>query len=295
MAGDLGAARTFVATHARVIERRRLSALLGESIGSDGVVAALDSYRNADRGYGWALEPDHRSASGQPVAAMHALEALADVRDVMSDRPVAICDWLAEHALSDGGVPFGLPCSDTAGSAPHWTGANPSESSLQMTTQLAAQAHRLARLRADVAKHPWLAAASDYCLATLERGLELGPYELMFAMRFVDAASARGDRRADALLSDLVARVRTDGPTPVPGGAEGEVLHVLDFTPYADAPSRAAFDPTAIGSDLRRLASLQQADGGWVVDYTAFSPAAVLEWRGYATVQAVGVLRGIGL
>jgi hypothetical protein len=34
----------------------------------------------------------------------------------------------------------------------------------------------------------------------------------------------------------------------------------------------------------------RQDDGGWPVDFESYSPAAALEWRGYATVQAVSIL-----
>src|SRR4051812_14234313 len=103
---DLGAAASFITTHARLLDRRRLDLLLGEG-SPDDVLAALDAYRNTDGGYGWALEPDSRSATSQPVAAMHALEVLAEVQDTKSRRPVEVCDWLAGHTLPDGGVPFG--------------------------------------------------------------------------------------------------------------------------------------------------------------------------------------------
>lgn len=132
---DLNAAISFVQTHGRVLDRRRLGLLLGDGSPGD-VLAALDAYRNPDGGYGWALEPDQRSATSQPVAAMHALEVLADIRDTKSRRPVELCEWLSGHTLPDGGVPFGLPCSDTAGSAPHWVEADATVSSLQMTAQL---------------------------------------------------------------------------------------------------------------------------------------------------------------
>lgn len=69
---DLGASVSFVATHARVIERRRLH-LLVDGGSPAGVLAALDAYRNPDGGYGWGLEPDQRSSTSQPVAAMHRL------------------------------------------------------------------------------------------------------------------------------------------------------------------------------------------------------------------------------
>ncbi|WP_249998150.1 hypothetical protein [Actinoplanes sp. M2I2] len=289
MAPDLDAAISFLTTHARPLERRRLRHLLGAASAGD-VLVALDAHRNDDGGYGWALEPDLRSATSQPVAAMHALEVLAEVRDTKSDRAPELLDWLAGHALPDGGVPFALPYQDTEGSAPHWRAVDATESSLQMTTQLAAQAHRLARHRTDLAEHPWLRAATAYCLDTIEQSETPSVYEVMFTMHFLDAV-APVSPRAQAALGDFVRHVRMDGPTPVPEGVEGEVLYPLDFTPDPDSPSRALFDAEAVTADLRRLAAQQQADGGWTVTFAAHSPAAALEWRGYATVQAIKVLR----
>lgn len=293
MAMNLDAAVSFVATHARVLERRRLHHLLGEGA-PEGVLAALDAYRNPDGGYGWALEPDQRSATSQPVAAMHALEVLAEIRDTTSQRPVEVCDWIAGHSLPDGGVPMGLPFSDTAGIAPPWMSPDATVSSLQMTAQLAAQAHRLARYRSDIAGHPWLVAATSYCLDVIDRMVEApNTYELLFAMRFLDAV---GDHVPEArpLIDRLIRHVNSDGPTPVTG-TEGEVMYLLDFTPYADAPSRASFTKDAVAADLDRLAGRQQPDGGWTVTFPPYSPASALEWRGYATVQAIAVLRGAGL
>ncbi|MFC7533141.1 hypothetical protein [Actinoplanes sp. GCM10030250] len=280
---DLGGAVSFVATHARVLDRRRLHYLLGEE-SPEAVAGALDAYRNADGGYGWALEPDLRSVTSQPVAAMHALEVFAEVGDV-GGRAVRLADWLTACSLADGGVPFSLPFADTGGSAPHWTGADATVSSLQMTTQLAGHAHR-----AGLAGHPWLTGATEYCLTTLEAMTETpSAYELMFSMRFLDAV-AGDDPRAAGLLDRFAGFVRLDGPTEV-AGTDGEVLYPLDFTPERGAPSRAVFSGDAVEADLRRLAGQQQPDGGWAVNFPAYSAAAAVEWRGYATVQAVTVLR----
>lgn len=291
---DLNAAVSFVATHARTLEWRRLHHLLGEASPAD-VLAALDAYRNPDGGYGWALEPDLRSVTSQPVAAMHALEVLAEIRDTESQRVPQLFDWLADHTLADGGIPFTLPYSDTAGSAAHWIGADATVSSLQMTSQLAAQAHRLARHRAEIAAHPWLATATSYCLNAIEQLVDEPPaHELMFVMHFLDAVVPRVPE-ARPLLDRVARFVRVDGPTPVAGGAEDEVLYPLDFTPYPDTPSRAMFDKEAVATDLNRLAGQQQSDGGWAITFATSSPAAALEWRGYATVQAVAVLRSTPL
>jgi hypothetical protein len=50
-----------------------------------------------------------------------------------------------------------------------------------------------------------------------------------------------------------------------------------------------------IDADLERLAGLQQRDGGWTVDFEPASAAAALEWRGYATVQAIAILKRNGV
>jgi hypothetical protein len=132
-------------------------------------------------------------------------------------------------------------------------------------------------------------------LSTIDETLQQPhAYELMFALRFLDAV-ADSDSRAQPLIGRLSKLVRTHGPTPVHGGADDEVLHLLDFTPYADGPLRAAFPADAVAADMSRLAAQQQADGGWTVDYTVCSPAALLEWRGYATFQSLRILRGGGL
>jgi hypothetical protein len=72
-------------------------------------------------------------------------------------------------------------------------------------------------------------------------------------------------------------------------------MRPLDFAPTPGGPARALFSPGVVEADLQRLAAAQQADGGWRVDFTSYSPAAALEWRGHATVGALLQLRADGL
>src|SRR5918998_3695048 len=153
---DVHAAASFMAMHGRVLDRRRLQLLVGEANPGD-VLAALDAYRNPDGGYAWGLEPDLRSAENQPAAAMHALEVLAEAAPSTTPRAVELCDWLQRHTLADGGLPFALPVGDPAGCAPFWVQAGPRTSSLQMTAQVAANAHLLGHHQPDIAAHRWLA------------------------------------------------------------------------------------------------------------------------------------------
>ena len=73
----LSAATAFMATHARILDRRRFDVLVGDGA-PEAVLAAVDGYRNPDGGYGWGLEPDLRSPESQPGGALHAFEAFVE-------------------------------------------------------------------------------------------------------------------------------------------------------------------------------------------------------------------------
>ncbi|REE97441.1 hypothetical protein [Thermomonospora umbrina] len=291
---DLAAADAFMATHARVLDRRRHELLMGRA-GPDAVLAALDAYRNPDGGYGWGLEPDLRSPESQTGAALHAFEVLEEIAPATASQALALCDWLESVTLPDGGLPFALPLTTTAGSGPWWQGADPTASSLQITSVSAAAALRVAVHDPAVAAHPWLTLAIDHCLTAIE-ALDEAPfaYVLAFAVRFLDAVHDLRPEVAEMLLRRLGEYIPADGRVHVEGGTEEEALHPLDFAPRPGRPARELFGPEVISADLDRLEALQQGDGGWTVDYLKISPAGSLDWRGYASVQALDVLRRNG-
>jgi hypothetical protein len=293
MSVDLSAAADFLAGSARVLDRRRFEVLFD---GGDpaAVLAAVDGYRNRDGGYGWGLEPDLRSRTSQPGGALHAFEAFADLVPVRSARAAELCDWLASVSLPDRGLPFALPVPDPAACAPFWAGADATDSSLQITAVVAAAAHRVGAGDAVVADHPWLTRATDYCVAAVR---DLGPEPqamvLAFAAQLLDAASPSTPSAADAIEA-LRPHVPADGLLHVAGGADDEFMRPLDFAPFPGGPARSLFGPGVVEAELERLAAEQQPDGGWRVDFDSYSPAATLEWRGHATVNALVVLRANG-
>jgi hypothetical protein len=290
MSDLLIAARSFMAGHARVLDRRRFE-LLFDGGDAEPVLAALNAYRNPDGGYGHGLEPDLRAPQSQPAAALHAFEVFADVAPVTAPEAEALCDWLDAVALPDGGLPFALPIEDASGCAPFWAQADPRAFSLQITAIVAAHANRVAAHDPGVAGHPWLARATSCCLAAID-ALEAAPaaYELAFAVRFLDAVHDR-DGAAPALLARLGEYVPSDGRLRVVGGLADEALRPVDLAPEPGRPARTLLDGAAVAADLERLAAEQHEDGGWSVDFQSYSPAAALEWRGYATVRALSVLR----
>ena len=291
---DLAAATAFMATHARLLDRRRLELLTGRADAAD-VLAALEGYANADGGYGWGIEPDLRSPESQPAGALHALEVFAEVGPVTSPGAIAVCDWLDSVTLADGGLPFALPVTDPAGCAPFWAEADSEHSSLHITSAVSSMAYRVARHDADLAAHPWLARATDYCLDAIDR-LDREPHaiELLYVLHFLDAILDAYPEREPLLHRIVADHLPSDGSMLVAGGLEDERLLPLDFSPFPDRPLRALIDATAVAADLARWETSQQNDGGWRVDFASSSPIAELEWRGYATVRAITLLRTNG-
>ncbi len=292
MSIDLDAAAAFMTSHARLLDRRRFGVRF-EGAEPGGALAALDAYRNPDGGYG-ALEPDLRAPESQPVGGMHAFEVFEDVAPATSPRAAELCDWLDAASLPDGGLPFALPIADATATAPFWAQADPDTSSLHITTAVAAIAHRVARHDPAVAEHPWLARVTGYCLGTLAgRDTPESTLELLYALGFLDAV-ADDEPAAAPLIERLTAVIPPSGVLPVEGGVEDEAIRPLDFAPFPDRPARRRLAPDVVAADLDRLAAGQRADGGWDVDFVAYSPAAALDWRGYATIRSLTILQANG-
>lgn len=290
MSIDLNKAADFMATNARLLDRRRFDFLFDGGGDFEAVIAALDAYRNPDGGYGWGLEPDLRSPESQPAAAAHAFEVLAEIGG--HPHAVELCDWLESVALSDGGLPFALPATAAAGNAPWWETADKSVSSLQITAFTLVAARQVAEVDPGVAEHPWLERATEYCIGAVG-GMEGKPshaYILAFAIRAMDALRDVHPQ-APELLDWLGGHVPDDGRVRVEGGTEDEYLSPLDYAAVPGCPPRGLFSPEVVAADLARLESGQQVDGGWTVEYAKISPAGALEWRGYETVRVLSALR----
>lgn len=292
---DLQAARAFVASNARALDRRRFAALVDPSaVARRAVVDAVGAYRNPDGGYGWGLEPDLRAPESQPAGALHALEAFAGCGAECSSHVASLLDWLSSVSLPGGALPFALPIADASACAPFWVGADSGAPSLQITAAVAAQAHRVARAVPEVRDHPWLVGATRYCFDAVDViDGEPFAYVLSFALQLLDAASDV-EPSAPELLARVARFVPDDGRVAVAGGSDGEELHLLDYAWDAKGPVQGLFGEDAVQRDLDRLEAAQLADGGWAVDFANYSPAAALEWRGHATVRAIATLRTNG-
>ncbi len=116
---DLDLAHHFLAAHGRVLDLRRFERLF---LGGDAapVRAAVAAYRNADGGFGQALEPDGRTPHSQPAATEQALKIL-DQADAWDDELAAgACDQLQATAPPEGGAVFVAPSVEGWPHAPWW-------------------------------------------------------------------------------------------------------------------------------------------------------------------------------
>jgi hypothetical protein len=278
---DVDSAARFVATHARLLDRRRFAHLTGKGSAA-AVLRALGAYRNDDGGIG-QLEPDIRTPASEPACVLNALAIMHEAGATDLSLAAGALDWLQGITVDDGGVPFMLPAAADWPHAPFFQPREAAGSSLLMTAGIAAAAHRLGL------EHPWLDRATEHCWERVGEARTGGAYTLRSAVDFLDAVPDR--ERAESQLDALAGHFPADGVLAVQGGAEGEVLRPLDFAPWPDHAARRFFSDAVIERELDRLAAGQQGDGGWTFSFTAWNPAVAWEWRGAVTVEAIRILR----
>lgn len=282
---DLDAAEQFLAANARVLERRRFARLFRG--GAPGPVRdALAAYRNADGGFGHALEPDGRCPGSQPLAIDFTLQVMLETGTWDSGLAAGACDWLAGHAPAEGGAVGVDPSIEGWPHAPWWVPEEGAPASLITTGLLAGSLH------AGGVSHPWLDRATELLWERIPALGKTGPYDMRGLLWFLEQVPDA--ERARAAVARLGSMILDQGLVALEPGAPGEVHTPLDFAPRPGSPARAVFSQSLIGAHLDHLAAAQQPDGGWTFNWLAWSPAAEREWRGHCTVMALTLLRDNG-
>jgi hypothetical protein len=287
-APDFDAAATFIAVHARVVDRRRFQRMFGG--GPAGPVRdAVAAYRNDDGGFGQALEPDCRAPGSQPPAVEMALR-LMDEADAWDDALVrGACDWLASVAPAEGGAAFVEGGPQALGDWPHapwWVPEAGHPASLTPTGLISATLHKRGF------SHPWLDRATEVMWTRIGTLTEPGPYDLFGVLGFLQHVPDR-DRAREAFgrVGPLILERNLVALDPE---APGEVHSPLAFAPEPESLARRLFDDATIKAHLDHLAHAQRQDGGWTFNWPAWSPGAERDWRGFLTVDALRILRANG-
>ncbi|MCI2416275.1 hypothetical protein MOQ72_02475 [Saccharopolyspora sp. K220] len=289
----VAAAEQFVWLTARVLEQRLFEFLFADG-GAEGVLAALDAYRCADGGYGYALEPDARGPISQPLQTYTALATLDGVGECGGATVTRICDYLMSITRPDGGVAGGDPRLRDYPHAPWMPIAEEPEGQLLTTSLLAGLLHK------NRIEHPWLAGATEFCWERIDRLTETHPYEAHAAVSFLDHVPDRD--RAGAVAERLGKIVREqrlvllDPQHPEqarlsPGYAPGELHGVWDYAAEPTSLARPWFSDDEMSRGLDHLADMQEADGGWPIRWRHWAPGTRLESRPRVAIGALLTLR----
>ena len=284
---DLAAAENFLAASGRVLDQRRFELLQHGGDGS-AVLAAVTAYRNADGGFGHAIEPDCRCPDSQPAAVEMALRILDEADAWDSGLVQGACDWLALHAAAGGGATFVEAGLESWPHAPWWVPVDGRPASPIQTGMIAATLHTRAVV------HPWLDRATEVMWELIAGLSEAGPYDLLGVTQFLDHVPDRERARqafeqiTPALLDGKLVELDPDAL------GEAEKHGPLEFAPRPDSLGRQLFDAATMDAHLDHLARSQREDGGWMFNWPSWSPAAEADWRGYLTVDALRLLRANG-
>ncbi|GAB3651282.1 hypothetical protein [Glycomyces tarimensis] len=278
------AAERYMMLHARLIDRLRFAHRFGAGA-SEPVLHVVRGYQNPDGGFGNAIEPDLRGRGGQPQGVETAFWALDQI-DAFDDPSVrAACDWLQAHTTEDGGVPWVLPSVRETERAPWWQPqGEPAPASLNPTAPIAGLLH------AHGVEHPWLERATAFCWDAIGAITELGAYDTMCILAFLervpdrDRAEAAFTRLGDALL----ATVALDPDAP------GHVHSPIDIAPRPESMARRLFGDADIDRHLDAAVDAQQDDGGWAPNFEMWTPAVAHEWGGHLTLARLATLQAYG-
>ncbi|MET9255325.1 hypothetical protein [Streptomyces sp. NPDC003717] len=282
----LARAEHFVWHTARVLEQR-LFAHRFRGGGAEAVLTALDAYRNADGGYGHALDPALRGPASRPAHAARALRVLDAVGCCGGQRVERLCGCLATASAADGALP--------AADGPRG--------------DLLATAPVVGLLHGNEVWHAWLFRATDFCWQAIDALTAPGAAEVRAALVFLDRVPDR--TRAEEAAARLGRLVRESHLAAVPG-PDDAVPGPYDTDArarrgaclphcYAPAPrslARAWFSDAEMARSLDRLAAAQEEDGGWPLDHPHEATSAARTWtveaRPEVTIEALGTLRAYG-
>ncbi|MFC4099044.1 hypothetical protein [Paenibacillus xanthanilyticus] len=279
-------ARTFLLTHARLLERRLFEVRFegGQPASVGHVVRA---YQNADGGLGHALEPDIRCSESQPLFTSFGLGAMEEAGCRDAALALSVCDYLQSIADESGLVPlFFASALQAPTAANHWQHVTPIPG-LNPTADLCGLLHNQG------IEHEWLTRATETCFRMI---MEEPPQEAHALLCAAKLAAYIPDQERAANLMDAISlalpRARFFKADAL---SDSYGLTPLHFARQPDSLCRRLFAQSQIDQHLEVLANQQLPDGGWPIDWEAPGPASELEWRGVTTLEAISRLSAYGV
>ncbi len=268
-------AAKFFTDHGRDIDRERFRYHFGGGM-QEGFLAILGRYQNADGGFGHGLEPDISAPVSNPFATELALLYCIQA-GVPNDVPLLrrAVEYLETTQEEDGSWRFSPEVygSDLAPWFAGWTwpNMNPTCTTAGLLRQLGLGSERLhARAGQFFVQH------SRHADLLSDEFYTVRPYAYYFE---ADGGGGDADLYRAGLLWWLIRQHETSN---VADGA-----HFFEYARRPDLAVARHIPKEIVDTELARLASEQQADGGWSSPYGD-------HWRGAITVQSLLVLQAYG-
>lgn len=285
MSEVLSAARVFLLTNARLLERRLFEVLL-EGAAPVSVGHTIRVYQNADGGLGHALEPDIRCPESQPLFISYGLEAMQEAGCRDAELAASFCGFLASVADQDGLVPLFLETAFQSPIAGHWINST-------LTPGLNPTAAICGRLHDQGVQHDWLSLATETCYRMMIENPPLEAHTLCCAAALAEHIP---DRAKAMNLLDMIAAALPRAQFFIPDAPVNTYgLTPLHFAPKPDSFCRPLFTQSQLDGHLEALLKQQLLDGGWPISWEPPGMASELEWRGRLTLEAVCRLSAYGV
>jgi hypothetical protein len=271
----IDSAAKFFTEHGRDIDRERFQYHFGGGT-QEGFLETLGRYQNEDGGFGHGLEPDISAPVSNPFATELALLYCIQA-GVPNDVPLLrrVAEYLDATQEEDGSWRFS-PAVYEAELAPWfagwtWPNMNPTCTTAGLLRQLGLGSERLharvGQFFAQHARHADLLRDEFYAVR---------PYTYYFE---ADGGEGDAELYRAGLLWWLIRQHET--------GKSEDAGHFFEYARRPDLPSARHIPKLIVDAELDRLASEQQADGGWPSPYAD-------HWRSAATIQSLLVLQAYG-
>ncbi len=277
-------AASFIESHGRALERAQFAYAFADGSAAD-VHEALAPYRNADGGFGNALEPDVRTELSYPLAVHFAASALRKVGLKADASWSSICDHLASCATSDGALAYVPKEALESPHAAHWASPFGWEPSLHATAGVIAGLHALEL------KHPWLTQATEWCLNAIEAGPKWSGHTMQHTLDLLEHApsSPRVEEAWENVTAQLFDNDYVYMDTPVVSYG----VTPIQFAPSPDCRLAKYFENDVLERHIDDLERRQNEDGGWPISWEP-PEGGEPEWRSILTLDSLLTLRAYG-
>jgi hypothetical protein len=282
---NLEHANRFIWENARLLERAIFELHFNDGE-AERLLAILKTYQNPDGGFGQALEPDLRAPGSQPLYTEFALHTLYEAN--LRDPQLAweACNFVARHADLQRGIPAIFAGARQFPHAAHWDSPTADQPAPDRLVSLVGLLHWQG------IRHPWLSQAVESSLKYLAASRLDDAHTLANAFCLLESLPA--DHRTEALFTRLSEALPAARFYCAYAPISGYALTPLDFAPTPSAYCRQLFTTAQIEAHLDDLASQQDQDGGWPIQWEPPPGSAAMEWRARKTVNSLHTLRAYG-